>query len=132
MPNVDVQTVIFILLGLVVVFFVGQRFWMRRSVVEVSANEAQEKIKAGAAFIDVRQPAEFQSGHAIGAKLIPLHELSARVKEIPKNKDVVIICASGNRSATAAYQLTKLGYDNVFSVRGGTGAWRNAELPVTK
>ncbi|MBI5080343.1 MAG: rhodanese-like domain-containing protein [Chloroflexi bacterium] len=128
----DIQTLILIAVAVVVIWFVAQRVLMMRSVVEVSVKEAQEKVKAGAAFIDVRQLAEFQSGHAIGAKLIPLHELSARVSEIPKNKAVVIICASGNRSATAAYQLTKLGYENVFSVRGGTGAWRNAGLPTTK
>lgn len=128
----DIQTLILIAVAVVVIWFVAQRVLMMRSVVEVSVKEAQEKVKAGAAFIDVRQPTEFQSGHAIGAKLIPLHELSARVSEIPKNKAVVIICASGNRSATAAYQLTKLGYENVFSVRGGTGAWRNAGLPTTK
>lgn len=128
----DIQTLILIAVGAAAIWFVAQRVLMMRSVVEVSAKEAQEKVKAGAAFIDVRQPAEFQSGHAIGAKLLPLHELSARVSEIPRNKAVVIICASGNRSATAAYQLTKLGYENVFSVRGGTGAWRAAKLPVSK
>lgn len=128
----DFQTVILIGLGVVVLFFAGQRFLMMRNVIEVTPQEAQEKIKAGATFIDVRQPEEFKGGSAAKSKLIPLGQLSQRLNEIPKGKSVVIICASGNRSASAASQLTKMGYDNVFSVRGGMGAWRAAKLPLSK
>jgi len=86
-----------------------------------------------AVLIDVREPAEFASGHAAGARNVPLSTLDA-AKNLPTNKAVplVVVCASGARSSRAAAQLRKAGYSSVHSLAGGTAAWRSASLPIEK
>lgn len=81
--------------------------------------------------IDVREPAEYVSGHAPAAASIPLGELVARVEELDRDETVYVICESGGRSAQAVEWLNTQGFDAV-NVEGGTSAWRNAGLPVTK
>ena len=100
------------------------------SVVDV--HEASRRQAAGAVLIDVRQPEEWQLGHAPNARLIPLGSLSNRAAEVPRNQDVLLICRSGNRSGTAQRQLQQLGYDRVFNVTGGMNAWTSAGLPVER
>ncbi len=74
------------------------------SIPTINVQELQEKLKDGKQpfLLDVREPDEFLSGHIAGAKLIPLGELSSRIKEVPQGREIVCICASGNRSASAA------------------------------
>jgi len=74
-------------------------------------------------LLDVREPSEFEGGHIKGAKLIPLGTLPDHVAEIPKDKPVVVICRSGNRSARAASFLIEHGYGNVENLTGGMSAW---------
>lgn len=99
----------------------------------VSPVEAQKKLTQTPKpfLLDVRQPEEFQRGHIPGAKLIPLGELSARFKDLPKNQEILVICHSGSRSLSATGQLTSAGY-NAINVRGGMAAWSRAGLPITK
>lgn len=91
-----------------------------KPIPEITPYELNEKLKDKRKFIliDVRQPEEFKNGHVPGAKLIPLGELSRRLDELPKDKEIACICASGSRSSSAARMLAKQGY-NVFNVRGG-------------
>jgi rhodanese-related sulfurtransferase len=86
-----------------------------------------------AVLIDVREPAEFASGHAAGARNVPLASLDG-AKGLPSNKSVplVVVCASGARSSRAVAQLRKAGYEKVHSLTGGTSAWREASLPIEK
>jgi rhodanese-related sulfurtransferase len=83
-------------------------------------------------LIDVREPAEWQQGHAPNANLVPLGSLSTRVSDIPRDRDVLLICRSGNRSGAAQRQLLQLGYERVFNVSGGMNAWAAAGLPVSR
>jgi len=103
------------------------------SVPKLTADELNEKLKFGKhpLVIDVRQPDEFRQGHIASAKLIPLNELHRRMKELPQGREIVCVCASGNRSASAAKILVKAGYA-VFDMQGGMLAWRRAKLPVQK
>jgi rhodanese-related sulfurtransferase len=82
-------------------------------------------------LLDVRQPEEFRSGHIPGAKLIPLGELSQRLKELPKNKEIVCVCASGSRSRSATKMLIGEGY-NALNMNGGMMMWSRAGLAVKK
>jgi rhodanese-related sulfurtransferase len=84
-------------------------------------------------LIDVREPAEFASGHAAGARNVPLSALDG-AKGLPTNKAVplVVMCATGARSSRAAAQLRKAGYRNVHNLAGGNAAWREASLPIEK
>lgn len=103
------------------------------SVPKLTAAELSEKLKFGKhpLVIDVRQPDEFRQGHIAGAKLIPLNEIHKRMKELSQGREIVCVCASGNRSASAAKILVKAGY-TAFDMQGGMLAWRRAKLPVQK
>lgn len=83
----------------------------------------------GALVLDVREPEEYVGGHVPGAQLAPLSTLGTRVGELPRHATVYVICASGNRSTTAAEQLCAAGVDAV-SVAGGTSAWIRQGRPV--
>ena len=87
-----------------------------------------------AVVIDVCDSAEYQAGHVGGAKSIPLAELETKLPTVVKNKatPVVLVCASGARSARAVAVARKLGYDNAQSLAGGLKSWREANLPVEK
>ncbi|MFP4323567.1 MAG: rhodanese-like domain-containing protein [Anaerolineales bacterium] len=84
------------------------------------------------ALIDVRSPGEFNSGHIPGAVNIPLDELSIRVNEIPQDRNVILVCASGNRSGIAADALIRGGYHakRVYNLTGGTMGWMMQGLPL--
>ncbi|MGC4078296.1 MAG: rhodanese-like domain-containing protein [Rubrivivax sp.] len=82
-------------------------------------------------LIDVCEPAEYEKGHAVGARNIPLATL-ADAKGLPGNKTlpIVLLCASGARAGRAAAQLQKAGYEKAVAVAGGNAAWREANLPM--
>jgi rhodanese-related sulfurtransferase len=97
---------------------------------EVSVAEAVTKREAGAFILDVRTPEEWNEFHVPGSTLIPIDELPKRVAEVPKDQEVVVVCRSGNRSATGRDVLLKAGYPQVTSLAGGLTAWRSAGKPV--
>lgn len=83
----------------------------------------------GGFTIDVREPEEYEAGHVPGALLVPLSALRSESPRLPAGRPVFVICASGNRSATAARLLAGRGVD-ARSVAGGTSAWQQAGHPV--
>lgn len=85
----------------------------------------------GAVVIDVREPFEYLSGHVPGARLVPLGQLPAHVRDLPRGVPVYVICASGNRSLAAVDFLARAGID-AWSVNGGTGAWTRSGRPVVR
>ena len=82
----------------------------------------------GAFVLDVREPAEYVSGHVPGAVLAPMSRITSALGPVPRDRVVHVICQSGNRSRSMADLLTSLGYDAV-SVEGGTSAWTAAGGP---
>lgn len=99
----------------------------------VSAAELNEKMKQPKRplVLDVRQPEEFRTGHIIGAKLIPLGELGRRLGELPKDKEIVCVCASGSRSSSATKMLVRAGY-NAVNMKGGMTSWSYTGLSMKK
>ncbi len=97
---------------------------------EVSMTEAMNLRNAGAFILDVRQPDEWNEYHVPGSTLIPLGELDARVKELPRDKPIVVVCRSGNRSATGRDILLKAGFPQVTSLAGGLSQWKAAGHPT--
>jgi rhodanese-related sulfurtransferase len=87
-----------------------------------------------AIVLDVRTPAEFAQSHILNSRNIPLDEIEARVKELErfKEKPVIVSCATGNRSGSAAAVLRKHGFTNVVNLAGGIAAWQQAGLPTGK
>lgn len=110
-------------------------FWNRpkSSVADATPSEAHERItRGGAILVDVREPHEWRAGRAAGARHIPLSQLPQRAGNLPKDRPVYLICASGNRSKVAAELLHRAGFDCPVNVSGGTAAWMRAGLPVER
>ncbi len=87
-----------------------------------------------AVVVDVCAPEEFASGHVTNAKNVPIADLETRLTQVVKNKTVpvLMVCASGIRAKRAVATAQKLGYEKAYSLAGGMGAWRAANLPVQK
>ena len=83
-------------------------------------------------LIDVRERDEFVDGHIEGATFVPRGLLDLKIENLVPNKadDVILYCAGGTRSALAAKDLEEIGYENVESMAGGFGAWKEAGHPV--
>lgn len=97
---------------------------------EVSIQDAAKLRDQGAFVLDVREPSEWNEFHIPNTTLIPLGQLEARVSEVPKDKPIVVVCRSGNRSATGRDILKDLGFKNVTSMNGGVTQWRSAGFPT--
>jgi adenylyltransferase/sulfurtransferase len=78
-------------------------------------------------LLDVREPEEYALASIQGAQLIPLATLPDRVGELPKDKEILIHCKSGRRSARAVEFLQSQGFTNVKNVTGGIDAWLEEE-----
>jgi rhodanese-related sulfurtransferase len=93
---------------------------------EVTVETSLERIKEGAALIDVREDNEFAAGHAEGSVHIGRGVIERDIVEkFPdKNSELILYCGGGYRSALAADNLQKMGYQNVYSIIGGWKAWK--------
>ncbi|MFZ6751828.1 rhodanese-like domain-containing protein [Undibacterium sp. Dicai25W] len=108
---------------------------LQRRGAKVSQFQATQYMNQGKTLVlDVRNAEEFAAGHLPNAKNIPLADLNNRIKEIEKSKNTVVItvCAQGVRSANAAASLSKAGFTQVFSLEGGTEAWKTQGMPIVK
>ena len=128
------------------IFLVGVAFvsgamlvWpaVRRGVAGATISTLQATLlinQQNALVLDVREAAEYEKGHMLNARNIPLGELEARAAEIDKHKakPVIVVYDNGNRSGKAATALRKRGFEQVFTLGGGIGAWRQAGLPLEK
>lgn len=98
---------------------------------EVDLNHFCAAHEAGAFVVDVREPHEYQRGHVPGSLLMPMGHVSSRSEELPRDRPVYVICASGVRSLVAAAQLSEAGLD-ARSVAGGVVAWARAGRPLAR
>lgn len=97
---------------------------------EVTVDQLEQAIAAGEYVIDVRESFEWEDGHVPQAKHIPLNSIPDTFGDLPKDKKIWIICASGGRSMTAANYLEQQGL-NCVSVEGGTSAWIDSGKTVS-
>lgn len=113
-----------VLIGLVAVIY-AYRWWQRRGVVHVSVHDVKAMLdtRQKPLIIDVREPSEFQSGHIPGAVNIPLGTLEKGVGSLDKQKPILLICRSGNRSISAYQRLKALGFTSLANVDGGMLRW---------
>lgn len=110
---------------------------VRRAGAGASVSTLQATLlinQQNALVLDVREAAEYEKGHMLNARNIAIGEIEARAAEIEKYKakPVIIVCDNDNRSGRAATALRKLGFEQVFTLSGGIGAWRQAGLPLEK
>lgn len=99
---------------------------------DVAPVEARRRAREGSLLVDVREPAEWDAGHAPGAVLIPLGQLAVRQSELPRDRELIMVCRSGNRSGTAAALLRRAGLSPVRNMAGGMIAWSRSGLPVER
>ncbi len=99
----------------------------------LSAKDLFEKTKGSKRplILDVREAVEYRAGHILGAKLIPLGELKKKMKELPLDKEIVCVCATGSRSHSATSLLMGNGY-KVINLNGGMNVWERSGFPVKK
>ncbi len=99
----------------------------------ISVQEAQEMQQEGALIIDVRRPDEWEAGHAAGAVHIPVDDILGEAEaKLPKDQDLLFICAAGVRSGLAAEMASALGFepDRLYNIEQGTPSWIDAQLPT--
>ncbi len=100
----------------------------RHHVPSVDPAEA-DALTVPHVLVDVREPDEWEAGHAPQAVHVPLGQLGQRLGELPADTRLVMVCRSGNRSGRATEALVKHGHDAV-NLAGGMQAWARAGLPV--
>jgi rhodanese-related sulfurtransferase len=90
--------------------------------------------RGGVLLLDVRDQAQFESGHIIDSRHIPSADLATRADTLKKFKEkpVVVYCDNGVASAAAARTLRSLGFTKVATLRGGLQGWKQENLPLVK
>jgi len=97
----------------------------------ITASEANEMIEKGdVQVVDTRERYEYDEGHVPGAINIPHMATLPRNAELARDKPIIFVCASGQRSAVAAEFAATLGLEDLYNVEGGTVAWIKAGYPV--
>jgi rhodanese-related sulfurtransferase len=92
---------------------------------QIPAEDAIALVAADGWLLDVREPDEWNRGHAPDAHLIPMGSIMDRIEEIPKDEQIVVVCHSGYRSWQVTKALVDAGFDAV-NVAGGMEAWQSA------
>ena len=111
-----------IIIVAVIIYSAFNFFYQKRIVKTVT----EEEFRAGyrkAQLIDVREANEFEGGHILGARNIPMSQMKMRMKEIRSDMPVYLYCQSGMRSARAAQFLHRKGYKDLTQLQGGFKKW---------
>jgi rhodanese-related sulfurtransferase len=101
-----------------VIMFIYQR--------KILTTLTEEEFRAGyrkAQLIDVREQREFEGGHILGARNIPLSQLKMRIKEVRPDQPIYIYCQNTMRSGRAAQMLKRKGYHQLYQLKGGFKRW---------
>lgn len=96
---------------------------------EISVDQAHELYQAGTFVLDVRTQEEWDEYHAPNTTLIPLDQLPNRLSELPKDREIVVVCRSGNRSQQGRDILLAAGF-NATSMAGGLSEWYAKGYPI--
>lgn len=99
------------------------RFFKQRTYLKTLTEDQFRDGYRKAQLIDVREPQEFEKGHILGARNIPVTQLKQRLVELRKDKPVYLYCQSGSRSGRAAQLLHKKGYEDINQLQGGFKKW---------
>ncbi len=101
-------------------------------VKNITASDAFAMTKKGAIFVDVREKGEIErkAFDVPDIMVVPLSRFESGFGEIPKNRRVIVVCRSGNRSATAAAMLMNWGYRNVANLQHGIIGWEREGLAI--
>lgn len=123
---------LFVILGMLVG---GEVLRKIRGIKALNPTQALQLINhQDAVVIDVRDAADFKTGHLPDARHVPMSELGQRLKELIKFKEkpVILYCRTDTRASSAGARLKKEGFTSVHTLQGGISAWQNANLPLSK
>lgn len=110
---------------------IGKLFGSGPKVPEIDVREAHRRMtEDNALLLDVREADELKEAAVPGALHIPLGLLNQKGSTLPKDRDLLVFCRSGQRSALATDMLQKNGYSRAVNVTGGIIAWHQAQLPI--
>ncbi|MFZ3589748.1 rhodanese-like domain-containing protein [Bacillus sp. DJP31] len=113
----------YILLALVM-FFIIKRILPVKGVRQITTVELKKELDdINKQYIDVRTNGEFRANNIKGFKNFPLHELSQKMKDLSKDKEIFVICQSGMRSNKASKLFIKHGFKKVTNIKGGMSSW---------
>jgi rhodanese-related sulfurtransferase len=103
----------------------------------IGTDEARWMIEAGARVVDVRQLEEWQRGHIAEAELIPINGIysfgqALKDLQLPADEDVIFVCASGQRSASAAEIALVAGLTKVYNLANGMHGWVGRGYPIER
>ncbi|MBX0317706.1 MULTISPECIES: rhodanese-like domain-containing protein [Shouchella] len=119
----DAQTIILIVLTVVLIVFIASRFYKPKYLKTLSQDEFIKGYRK-AQLIDVRETREYEGGHILGARNIPLSQMRQRLSEIRQDQPVYLYCQSGTRSKQAAKFLRKKrGVQDISYLKGGFRNW---------
>ena len=92
----------------------------------------QEAVEAGGFLVDVRTPSEYEDVYIPGATLVNWKgdEFATKIQKYDKSKPIYIYCRSGMRASRAKRKMNKLGFKEVYNLKGGLKAWAKEKLPV--
>jgi rhodanese-related sulfurtransferase len=96
----------------------------------ISVAQAYQKYQQGAFFLDVRSQEEWDQVHIASSTLIPLDELPNKLSELPKDREIVVVCLSGHRSEEGVTILRKAGFSLATCMTNGLTAWKAAGYPL--
>lgn len=111
-----------IIAGALIVYSVITWLYQKKILKTLTEEQFREGYRK-AQLIDVREPNEFEGGHILGARNIPLSQLKNRLREIRPDKPVYLYCQSGMRSGRAATMLYRKGYKELSHLQGGFKKW---------
>jgi len=113
----------------------------KATITECTVSKAQQCLDGSILLIDIREAPEYQRGHIPGAILLPRGLLEFEIHRLvddtstdsgtaPEDREIILYCGTGGRSALAAETLSTMGYRNVQSMSGGIVAWAARQLPI--
>lgn len=117
----SLQLLLVLILGFAIYYVI--MYFYQRSIVKTLTEEEFIQGYRKAQLIDVREPNEFDNGHILGARNIPLSQMKMRMLEIRPDKPVYLYCQSSQRSGRAAQILRRKGYKDLYQLKGGFKKW---------
>lgn len=118
----DVLITLLIILAVIILYVIINSFRLKKAVTNLTQEEFIKGYRK-AQLIDLREPKEFEAGHILGARNIPTTQFRTRYKEIRPDLPVYLYCQNTGRSARAALQLKKKGYNQIYQLQGGFKNW---------
>lgn len=128
-PSVQIGTLLVIALIVVLIALAGRGENTSAPAAEISVDQAYQLYQEGTFVLDVRTQEEWNEYHAPNTTLIPLEQLQSRLNELPKDRQIVVVCRSGNRSQEGRDILLSAGFQAI-SMAGGLKEWSAQGYPI--